>query len=50
MELFRQLDDGQTNRQTNRLTELFLKLLLRLKIPKPYTTSEMIRTVDTAHD
>ena len=27
MELFRQLDDGQTDRQTNRLTELFLKSL-----------------------
>ena len=32
MELFGQLDDGQTNRQTDGLTELFLKSLSRLKI------------------
>ena len=31
MELFRQLDDGQTDRQTDGLTELFLKSLSQLK-------------------
>ena len=31
MELFRQLDNGQTDRQTDGLTELFLKSLSRLK-------------------
>ena len=31
MELFRQLDNGPTNKRTNRLTELFLKSLSQLK-------------------
>ena len=31
MELFRHIDNGQTDKQTNGLTELFLKSLSRLK-------------------
>ena len=34
MELFRHIDNGQTDRQTNGLTELFLKSLSRLKMRK----------------
>ena len=34
MELFRQLDDKQTDKQTDGLTELFLKSLSRLKNEK----------------
>ena len=54
MELFRQLDDGQTDKQTNGLTELFLKLLSRLKIEdvefiKIQRLEKSDSLVDTAH-
>ena len=41
MELFRQLDDGQTDRRTNGLTELFLKSLSRLKTSLKWLTVAM---------